>query len=753
MHEKLERIIMIKLILLLLLFLSLVNVSISDYLVDSDSSSSKAHAIWEKRMKRAILSKKKGNPNECNTPICERVTSKMINSMDYSADPCEEFYQLVCGRNIRENGFTGSNFEVLEYYLNTKITYRSEKYLQDFKRFYDSCARFSLDFNFLTNLDYIFAVDAPMVTDITDLFVEAVLLQAMPFFDVGLVISETEEKFKFSLPIPGVAYLKTRITGWSVFEESADECSENLQSSIGSKVIDIDEMHKKYRACKNELIKQYAQDFEQVMKAVGKITDKEMYLTELLDLSQRFIESTVTVRSSQNPGDSFKSMDINELNSKYGIIDWKLFFEKLTSNKTFTDNEKILVSYPAHYDFVFEELRKIDKDKLVSMIQEFIHFQLYRNLASPRHIANKEVYCMNLAHELMPDIVTTIIYELNPAKKIFLPTHLTQMMFSDLKRSLGKSIEDSKLDATTKEKFGKKLEHLNLGLITTGDTNTTRDNYKNLKVRDTFPENVVTLLKNYRKCIFDIVGLKSSPATLLHYFVSPFNTKPVTFYTSNAIVMHPGVFKEVPSGLPEHIRLAKIGFPMAQNIAKHFDPLGRGLMTDNIKTNDAYYNELVKQTNEIFDQYYIKNPFPFHKSSLKFKPVSSSDYVNELIYDNAAFKLVTDYLHKLKKKPINLPWISSGKISLNQSFFIAFAQEFCDDQSEVSFMKELFETKTLPSQIKIRNIISNSPFFGESFKCFEGSNFWLDPSVIRPFPYSPPDNYEEEEEEEGAGGD
>ncbi|XP_057662589.1 endothelin-converting enzyme homolog [Diorhabda carinulata] len=735
---------MVKLLILLLL---LVHVSVSNLSIGSEVLSTETQDIWGNRMKRATLLKKKGNPDECNTPTCERFTSQMLNSMEHGADPCEEFYDLVCGRRIRENGFTRSNFEVLEYYLNTKITYRSEKYLQDFKRFYDSCAKFSLDFNFLMNIDYI---DAPLVTsDITDLFVEAILLQAMPFFDIGLIISETKEKFQFSLPVSGVSYLKTRITGWSVFEESAEECLENLHDSISSKTIDIDKLHEEYIGCKKQLIKQYAEDFEQVMKAIGKITEKNMFLTELLDLNQRFIESAVKARSDQNSGELFKSMEINELNSKYGLIDWKLFFEKLTTNKTFSGNEKILVSYPSHYDFVFRELRKVDKDKLVSMIKEFIHFQLYRNLASPKHVSNKEIYCMNLAHELMPDIVTTIIYEINPAKKIFLPTHLTQMMFGDLKLSFGKSINDSKLDDISKEKFVKKLERLNLGLITTGDMNTTRDNYKDLKVRDNFTENVVILLKNYRKRIYEIVDLKSSSATLLHYFVSPFNTKPVTFYTSNAIVMHPGVFNEVPIGLPEHIRLAKIGFSLAQNLAKHFDPIGRGILTDNIKTNNAYYNDLVKQSKEIFEKYYMKIPYPFHRSFLKFKPINGDDYINELIYDNAAFKLVTDYLHKMKKKSKNLPWISSGGISFNQSFFIAFAQEFCDDQAEVSFMKDLFETKTLPPQIKVRNVISNSPFFGETFQCSEGSSFWLDPSVIRPFPLSPPDDYDDEEQDEG----
>lgn len=74
--------------------------------------------------------------------------------------------------------------------------------------------------------------------------------------------------------------------------------------------------------------------------------------------------------------------------------------------------------------------------------------------------------------------------------------------------------------------------------------------------------------------------------------------------------------------------------------------------------------------------------------------------------------------------------------------------EFCDDQSVATFMRDLLEKRHLPFQIKIRNIVSNSGLFTNSFSCVEGSSLWLDPSIIRQFPQAP-DEYEDGGQAEG----
>ncbi|XP_028131521.1 phosphate-regulating neutral endopeptidase PHEX-like isoform X1 [Diabrotica virgifera virgifera] len=726
-----------------LLFSCCLASSFSEYLVDADFSLlQEDNNFFHERFKRA-LNKRGSNPNECSKPICKKTTSEMLLSMDHNADACEEFFEMVCGNQVAEKGFTSDSFETLEYYLNNKITYTSEKYLQDFKRFYDSCLQYSQDFGYLRNLDLIVS---QATNDLTEVFVEAILTQSMPFFDIGLDIDVNDESYKFVLTLPGVSYLKTHTSGWSVFEEVERECLEEAQNSVASKTVDLEEMYSKYTKCKRDVLLKYAQEFEAVMKLTNKMTDNEAHLEELIKLYQKVQLPQEIIRTKQIEK-TFVSITINDLDNKYGLIDWKIFFGKLINNQTITGTEKVLVAFPEYFRDVFAEFKNMDQSKLVNMFQEFTRFQLYRVFVVSRRTDNREIYCMSLAHEIMPDIVSDIVYDLNPTKKIFFPVYQANKIFSDLKDALGRSIEDSTLDDTSKEKFGKKLERLNLGLITVGDKNATRDNYRYMKVRADFQENLMSLLKNYRKFIYSFVGHKTTPASLLNFFISPFSKRPESFYSSDSIVLHPTVFKYVPSDLPEHVRLAKLGFSLAQEIAKHFDPIRRLFMTDNLKSNDDFYDDLVKNMNELFETYYTKTPLTFHNSNLKFKPVNGKLFLNELISDNAAFRLVTDYVKALKKTK-ELPWINSS-IPVHQSFFIAFGQEFCDDQSEAIFMRDLFEKRQLPPIIKIRNIVSNSEYFAEIYKCVEGSTLWLDPSVIRQFPHPPPvDDYEEGEDVE-----
>lgn len=90
----------------------------------------------------------------------------------------------------------------------------------------------------------------------------------------------------------------------------------------------------------------------------------------------------------------------------------------------------------------------------------------------------------------------------------------------------------------------------------------------------------------------------------------------------------------MPTALPEHVRLAKLGFSLAQGIIRHFDSTGRLYMTDNIRSNDKYYDDLTIHMTEIFDKYYVKTPYEFHKSKLKFKVIFFKKYVSVLINNN-----------------------------------------------------------------------------------------------------------------------
>ncbi|OUM57488.1 hypothetical protein PIROE2DRAFT_17517 [Piromyces sp. E2] len=47
--------------------------------------------------------------NVCNTKECIDVSNNIINNMDESVNPCEDFYQFTCGNYIKNNPVNGIN--------------------------------------------------------------------------------------------------------------------------------------------------------------------------------------------------------------------------------------------------------------------------------------------------------------------------------------------------------------------------------------------------------------------------------------------------------------------------------------------------------------------------------------------------------------------------------------------------------------------------------------------------------------------
>lgn len=50
-----------------------------------------------------VLSSVDGGRGLCLSEACITVASQMVEAMDRSADPCQDFYQFACGGWIRKN--------------------------------------------------------------------------------------------------------------------------------------------------------------------------------------------------------------------------------------------------------------------------------------------------------------------------------------------------------------------------------------------------------------------------------------------------------------------------------------------------------------------------------------------------------------------------------------------------------------------------------------------------------------------------
>nr|XP_023028014.1 neprilysin-2-like [Leptinotarsa decemlineata] len=443
-----------------------------------------------------------------------------------------------------------------------------------------------------------------------------------------------------------------------------------------------------------------------------------------------------------NNTDKCASIPINMFNKKYGVIEWKTFFEGLAS-KTFTGNELVEIYNVEFMNGIFSHMKNYDERGLVELLQEFSSFQFYTHFL--RHYNDRTLFCMDLSQQLMPDVTTVILYDVKGSLQINNSLSNLKKIFDDVKNILKNFLSESSLDDDTKSSYEKKLSKLELGLIRSGDRNRTHNNYLSLVVTKNYTTNLQNLLKNYRRTLFSFVGNKSSAETLLNFFVGPFTNTPKTFYPSNFVVWHPPLYDEQYFYLSNYLGVAKIGLLLAQEVAKHFDPIGRLFRTGDVSTSsNDYYSMIISNTEKILYEYYLKTPYTFHGTSIDFLSINGSHFINEMIADYTAFRISTHYFETNTIRE-RLPWIFNN-ITEEQIFIIAAAQEFCGRYSKAEFLRNILEGRRLPFPIKIQNMMSNSPSFSKAFKCSDGSAMTLDSSVMVQFPYKSEAIYYEYEE-------
>lgn len=60
----------------------------------------------------------------CTTPTCIKIAANMLDSIDFSTDPCDDFFSFTCGKWLKENIIPDDR---VEYSINTLIEQTVEK--------------------------------------------------------------------------------------------------------------------------------------------------------------------------------------------------------------------------------------------------------------------------------------------------------------------------------------------------------------------------------------------------------------------------------------------------------------------------------------------------------------------------------------------------------------------------------------------------------------------------------------------------
>ncbi|XP_056631192.1 uncharacterized protein LOC130441497 [Diorhabda sublineata] len=642
----------------------------------------------------------------CEEAICKRVSSTMLSMMNHeNINKCGDYFNKIClnPEESSEDRFLGQMFKNLIHLIDRNHS----DGIGFFGDFYHACNNHAHSINRINRIKNLKQIPG---RDFSDIVIESILTQSMPFFDVGLNIRN--DIFILEMTLPGLSYLKTNIKGWSLREQIKESCFVEIAGSVVDNIVRLNQISSYVDKCIQTEIENYIIQFSQEIEDISKIDDMDflknivpkeetkMNFFEILNIIQ---ENLALYRNVPNSYGKSKSITLHDLNKKYDLdIDWVELFEKLLGKHKVTGDTNILFS-----DYLNEVFTQLSDKKynVTEMLNLWYNVEYYKNFVIERHIGNRGLYCMKLTSQLMPEISSYLITNItnkNTEKNSASIENTAKKMMDEIKTSF----QIANLGGNSIKLIQEKLDNFN---IKGPELFIVEDSKFPPKINETYENQLIEMIRTYKRTIYDKAMNNVTSKILLKFFVSPFDTYPRTFPPFKDIVYQPGYVFDITKDLPNYVILAKKGLPLAQEIFKQiiYNDHPNQLNNEEI----IIYKYLNKSSNT---ENLLGSRYTVEKIECEVEGASEINLNYEsLVCDNRAFELVSE-LFQNEPNDEELPFVNN--IPVEENFLTLALQDFCKPNDLADFIADYYNKK-LPAPIKIKNMITNSNLFIDTFNC------------------------------------
>ncbi|XP_048241365.1 endothelin-converting enzyme homolog isoform X1 [Haliotis rufescens] len=663
-----------------------------------------------------------GGRAACTSKDCVREAASLINAIDFTVDPCDNFYEFACGNWMRSRTipddksayqrFTEVRDSVqlkLKVELEKPITSTDIEAVRKVKVMYKSC----------TNEDVITK---------RGLHVTEPLLQELG----GWPVTGGWDESKFNLVD---LLVKLGLYNNMVLIDTGVS-PDDKNSSVHIIVIDQAQLgmpsrdyYLKPRGDNHIMVYQNLATEVAVLFGADR-TQAEQQMKDMVDFEITIANLTVAQAERRNMDKLYHRMSVSELTASIPGFDWlgylKGVFEPF--NQTITASEQVVVYTPDYIKNMLQVIKKTPSKTVVNYLMWRIMMNRVNNLDERiRDIQrdyNKVIFgtkrmppkwrmCVDYVNNNMGDAVGRLFidnyFDRKAKQNAVTMIRYLRDSFENLLRKATWMDEQTRKYALHKaeailEEIGYPDNMLNDTIL--------NDEYGDVDFNETtYFENVLTLMKDrvrdnawYLRRLVDREEWTTTPA-IVNAFYSP-NRNSITFPA--AILQPPFYSKEYPMSLI----FGGIGMVIGHEITHGFDDEGRQYdMVGNFHqwwTNSS----LAKFTNLakcLVDQY--------SSFSIKEDHVNGKMTLGENMADNGGIKASFEAYRKWVSENGEEPPLPGLELSHEQLFFVNFAQGWCSLSTDAALHNQIITDPHSPSKFRVIGTVSNSDYFRDAFKC------------------------------------
>ncbi|XP_054008316.1 endothelin-converting enzyme homolog isoform X5 [Hylaeus anthracinus] len=670
----------------------------------------------------------------CLTKHCVTVAASSINSIDWSVDPCDDFYEYACGGWIKKNPIPDGNsmwgtFDKLKQENELVLKNILEKPLNNMK----SKAERKAKYYFMSCMDANDTIETLGAKPMLD------LLDSIGGWNISGKFNLSSWSLQNSMQLLQNVYNMDGLFTWAVNEDDRNSTRHIIQIDQGGLTLPTADNY--LNVTENSKVLLAYLDY---MTKIGVLLGGEKNATrvqmlEVIDFETKLAKIMTPLEERRDEEKLYNPMTLNELQRKAPFMSWVDYFQNATRlvNKKISGDATIVNFAPEYFVKLSKlvlEYNKTDAGKVI--LNNYLVWQTVRPLtgclSKPFRDAYKGLrkaligsegreeqwrYCVSDTDNAMGFAIGAMF-----VRDVFhgRSKPMAEQMIDQVRQAFTKNLKNLDwMDAETRQAAEEKANAITdmIGFPNfILDPNQLDDLYRDLYIKQNeYFQNTIRVNKyNLRKNLEKL----DQPVNKTTWIMTPPTVNAYYRPTKNQMVLPAGILQSPFYDMenPSSLNFGGIGVVMGHELTHAFDDQGREYdLHGNLNQwwNNATIERFKNRTECFVEQY---NSFEIHG-----RHVNGRQTLGENIADNGGLEAAYHaYLTTPKSYKDQLP-LPGLNLTHRQLFFLNFAQVWCSAATSEAIVLQIEKDSHCPAKFRVIGPLSNLPEFATEFNCPKGS--------------------------------